>query len=359
MPKSMTTKQTMQAPGIYGIPKDIRIATVDIPQVGPDDLLLKVDVCGLCNSEVKLAIRGHPLLDHITPPLILGHEFCGKVIEAGKNVSDYLLGERYVVMALVPCGACDQCRKGRPNLCRNFGRSLLTPGGFAPYVLIPGDLMKKRLYAVPENIDNETAALAEPLSCAINGIERSGLQPGETIAILGAGFMGLLLARLAYFSGASKVICIDKFPHRLEAAVKSGASHTVNFEEVDPQVKIQEILKGQSPDVVIEATGNPLAYEQAVALVNDKGGRVVFFGGVPKNAAITIDPNKIHYGEVIITGSSSSYPIHVDRALSILSAGKINTTLLITHHMPALKLAEAIELALSKDALKIMLELEP
>lgn len=348
---------TMQAPGIYGIPKDIRVADLDVPQVGPEDILLKVDTCGLCNSEVKLAVRGHPLLDHITPPLVLGHEFCGKVIAIGEGVKRYHTGERYVVMSLVPCGTCDQCRKGRLNLCRNYGQSLLTPGGFAPYVLVPGNRLDRRLFRAPDGLDDQTAALAEPLSCAINGIERADLSPGDSIAILGAGFMGLLLTRLAHFSGASRIISIDKYPRRLEVARAFGATDTINFENVtDPRAQVLKILGGRGPDVTIEATGNPTAYEQAVAMVNAKGGRVVFFGGVPKNATITIDPNKIHYGEVEITGSSSSLPIHVEKALSFLAAGKIDTTLLITHHMSSLDLAEAIEMAVNKTAIKIMLK---
>jgi L-iditol 2-dehydrogenase len=354
---AVTLPDTMQAPGIYGIPKDIRVAELAVPKVGPDDILLKVDYCGLCNSEVKLAVRGHPLLDHITPPLVLGHEFCGDVIAVGDQVQKYQTGERYVVMSLVPCGTCDQCRKGRLNLCRNYGQSLLTPGGFAPYVLVQGNQLDRRLYKVPEELDDQMAALAEPLSCAINGIERADLSPGDSIVILGAGFMGLLLTRLAYFSGAGQIISIDKYPERLEIARQFGATDTINFETVsEPQSQVLDFLEGQGPDVTIEATGNPIAYEQAVALVNAKGGRVVFFGGVPKNATITIDPNKIHYGELEITGSSSSLPIHVEKALSFLASGKIDTNLLITHYMSSLDLTEAVEMAVNRTAIKIMLE---
>lgn len=343
----------MTVPGLYGIPFDIRITDVDRPQKDDNSLILEVVNCGLCNSEVKTAKRGHPILESNPLPLIFGHEFSGKAVFVGKNVQGFSEGDRLVVMALIPCGHCYQCRKGKLHLCENYFRSLIDVGGFAPYVKISGQEIYQRSYPIGDEVSFEHAALAEPVACSLRGIEQADIRPGDTVTILGAGFMGLILTNLAAISGAAQVIVVDQFPHRLKTALEVGATEIVNFTTTDSIEAVTDLTSGRGSDVVIEATGVPKAYEDAFAIVG-RGGTVVYFGGTAKGSEIRLDPVKIHYQELRIVGSVNPSPHNVDRALFFIKNKLLHLDKFITHRMDVLDLKEAMELALTKEPIKIM-----
>ncbi len=343
----------MQAAGLFGIPLDIRVVEMEKPVIDDDSLILRVINCGLCNSEVKTATRGHPLLEVKPLPLILGHEFSGVVHEVGKNVKGINEGDRLVIMSMIPCGYCYQCRRGRLNLCENYFGSILDTGAFAPYVKISGADIKKRIYPFDNSVPFEFAAMAEPIACSIRGIEQAQIRPGDTVTILGAGFMGLILTNLARNCGAAKLIVVDQLPHRLQIASELGATDIVNFAEVDSIESIKSLTNGRGSDVVIEATGVSKAYEDAFRMVG-RGGSVIYFGGVAKGSKIDIDPVRIHYEEIRIAGSANPSPHNVDRALFMIKNKLLGVDKLITHRIHALKLKEAMELALSKEPIKVM-----
>jgi len=339
------------------VPLDIRVAEIKKPVIDDDSIILKVVNCGLCNSEVKTATRGHPLLELKQLPLILGHEFSGEVYSVGKNIKEIKEGDRSVIMSLIPCGYCYQCRKGKLHLCENYFKSLIDVGGFAPYVKVSGAEVKKRVYPFADSVPFEFAAMAEPIACSLHGIEQAQIRPGDTVTILGAGFMGLVLTNLAATSGAGKVIVIDQYPHRLQLAREMGASDIINFTEENSIDVIKSMTAGRGSDIVIEATGVSKAYEDAFKMVG-RGGTVVYFGGVAKESKIDIDPVKIHYEEIRIVGSVNPSPHNVDRALFMVSNNVLKLEKLITHRMHILKLKEAMELALTKKPIKIMMYFE-
>ena len=345
--------KTMRAAGLYGIPLDIRITEMNKPEIDSDSVILRVVNCGLCNSEVKTATRGHPLLDVKPLPLILGHEFSGIVHEVGENIKNVTNGDRLVIMSMVPCGYCYQCRKGRLNLCENYFSSIIDTGAFAPYVKISGPDVKKRIYPIDKSVPFEFAAMAEPIACSIRGIEQAQIRPGDTVTILGAGFMGLILTNLAAVCGAARVIVIDQYKHRLDIAQEMGATDVINFLEEKSVETVRSLTGKKGSDVVIEATGVPKAYEDAFQMVG-RGGSVVYFGGVAKGSKIDIDPVKIHYDEIRIVGSANPSPHNVDRALFMIKNKVLKVDKLITHRMHAFKLKEAMELALTKEPIKIM-----
>lgn len=349
--------ETMKAPGLYDIPLDIRITEIEKPTIDDDSLILKVINCGLCNSEVKTASRGHPLLEIKPLPLILGHEFSGEVHAVGKNIKDVKEGDRMVIMSMIPCGYCYQCRRGTLNLCENYFKSLIDTGAFAPYVKISGPDVKKRIYPLADSVPFEFAAMAEPIACCLRGIEQAQIRPGDTVTILGSGFMGLLLINLAAICGAAKVIAVDQYPHRLNIAKEMGATDTINFKEENSINAVLKKTKGKGSDIVIEATGVPNAYEDAFNMVG-RGGTVVYFGGVAKGSKIDIDPVKIHYQEIRIVGSANPSPHNVDRALFMIENHLLKLEKLITHRMPVMKLKEAMELALTKEPIKVMMHFE-
>ena len=343
----------MTVPGLYGIPFDIRITDIDKPKPDDESLILEVVNCGLCNSEVKTAKRGHPILETNPLPLIFGHEFSGRAVHVGKNVQGFSEGDRLVVMALIPCGYCYQCRRGKLNLCENYFRSLIDVGGFAPYVKITGKEIYQRSYKMDDGVSFEHSALAEPIACSLRGIEQADIRPGDTVTILGAGFMGLILTNLAALSGAAQVIVIDQYPHRLDVALDVGATEVINFTTTDSRKAVADLTAGRGSDVVIEATGVPEAYEDAFAMAG-RGGTVVYFGGTAKGSVINLDPVKIHYQELRIVGSVNPSPHNVDRALLYVKNKLLHLDKLITHKMDVLELKEAMELALTKEPIKIM-----
>jgi len=354
MTTSLTIPKTMSVPGLFGVPNDIRVTEMPVPHAPPDGIVLKVECCGLCGSEVKAALQGHPWMDVKPLPLILGHEFAGHVIDVGEQILDIRIGDRLTLMSAIPCGYCYYCKRGKLNLCEHFYDSIFDVGGHAPFVVANGDSLKKRLYRIPDHLSSEAAALVEPLACALHGIDQARIHPGDSVVILGAGFMGLILANLAAFAGAGKVISVDQFPHRLRLAQSLGSTDIVNFTERDPIKAVRDLTSSRGADIVIEATGSPKAYEDAVEMVG-VGGRVVFFGGTPSSSSIQLDPRKIHYSEIEIVGSVNPMPINVLRAVELLASQKVKIEHLITHRYLATNLKQAIEFATTKEPIKILL----
>ena len=350
--------EMMKVPGLYGIPLDIRVTEIKKPVIDDESLILRVNNCGLCNSEVKTATRGHPLLDTKQLPLILGHEFSGEVFKVGKNIKGVKEGDRLVIMSMIACGYCDQCRRGKSNLCENYFKSLIDIGGFAPYVKVSGPDVYKRIHPFADSVPFEFAALAEPIACSLHGIEQARIRPGDMVTILGAGFMGLILTNLASVCGAASVTVVDKYPHRLQIARNMGATNVINFMEENSTDAVLAMTGGKGSDIVIEATGVSKAYEDAFQMVR-RGGTVVYFGGVAKGSKIDIDPVKIHYDEIRIVGSVNSSPHNVDCALSMIKNNSIKLEKLITHRVHAIDLKEAMELALTKEPIKVMTYFEP
>ncbi len=226
-------------------------------------------------------------------------------------------------------------------------------GGFAPYVKISGNEIYQRTYKIDDGVSFEHAALAEPVACSLRGIEQANIRAGDTVTILGAGFMGLILANLAAISGAAQVIVVDQFPHRLETALEIGATDIVNFSTCDSIKAVNDLTAGRGSDIVIEATGVPKAYEDAFDMVG-RGGTVVYFGGTAKGSEIRLDPVKIHYQELRIVGSVNPSPHNVDRALFFIKNKHLHLDKFITHRMDVLNLKEAMELALTKEPIKLM-----
>ncbi|MDP3981706.1 MAG: alcohol dehydrogenase catalytic domain-containing protein [Chlamydiota bacterium] len=320
------TKQTMTAAVLYG-KEDVRIQSVDIPDVGPGDVLVKIETALTCGTDLKVYKRGYHS-KMIQPPAVFGHEFSGTIDKTGSKVTNFKPGMRVVAANSAPCGDCFFCKKDQPNLCADL---LFINGAYAQYILLPERIVQKNLLLVSENVSMRDAALTEPLACAAKGIDDSQVQAQDTVLVLGAGPMSLLLIQLSKIKGAS-VWVTDMVDEKLSLAQKLGADHTINIRDIKEPV--QEI-KDMSPDkhgfdVVIDATGNPNCWEQAVHLTR-KGGLVNFFGGCPTGSSIHLDTNLLHYSQLTLKASFHHTPAYIRKAFELISNGKINTDLLIQH----------------------------
>jgi L-iditol 2-dehydrogenase len=284
---------------LYHGPGDLRVEEVPRPEPGPGDVLVQIEVALTDGTDAKAFRRGHPLLLEGTPSPF-GHEFCGVDVETGRRV---------IAANSAPCGGCAPCRRGEETLCENL-RPFLN-GAYAEYLLVPARIAERNLIQVPPGLAPEVAAMVEPLACCLRGIERAGIQGGETVAVLGPGPIGLMLCAGAHDAGA-RVVAVGGRPERRELARAFGA----------------EPGAGSGADVVVEAVGTAEAWHDAVELVRP-GGTVVFFGG----RELAVDTFRLHYEELTLRGAFHHTPRHVRAALAFLASGAYPWEHLVTHRV--------------------------
>jgi L-iditol 2-dehydrogenase len=275
---------------------DLRVEEVPRPEPGPGDALVQIEVALTDGTDLKTFRRGHPLLAQESPAPF-GHEFCGLVD-----------GRRVVAANSAPCGACDGCLRGGQCLDLSF-----LAGAYADWLLVPARIAAVNLHEVPAGLASEVAALVEPLACCLRGVARAGVEPGDTVAILGAGPIGLMLS--ASVADARPVV-VGGREERRALVTEFGA----------------EPGDGRGADVVIEAAGTAEAWLEAEELVRP-GGTVVMFGGLPREARPAIDAYRLHYEELTIRGSFHHTPATVRAALGFLGSGAYPWERLVTHQV--------------------------
>lgn len=319
-------------------PLKIELRNVPIPSVGPDDVLVKVRAATTCGTDLKTYLRGYP---KIKPPILFGHELAGDIVEVGKNVKNFHVGQRVVPHNSAPCGVCYYCKHEQHNLCSNL---FINWGAFAEYILIPASIVRINMYDIPDHLSYEQAALMEPLSTVVHGQRVCPVQKGEVVAILGAGGpIGLMHLQLAEKSGASKIIAIDLKDTRLKHAEKLGATYVINPNNEILLECINQLTDGRGADMVVEATGSNHGWEQAIQLVRP-GGRVLLFGGLPGGTMINLDATKVHYGELKIYGVFHSTPMDVYTAYQLICTGVVDTQSLVSCQLPLERLEDALRM---------------
>ncbi len=333
------------------------IKDVDSPRIEPKGLMIKVEACAICGTDVKVYHYGHRL---IQPPRITGHEVAGTIVEVGREVKGYKMGDRVAVAPAIPCGQCYYCRKGMQSMCDNLTAiGFHYDGGFAEYMAVPPRAVENGcVNSIPDNVTFDEAALAEPLACAINGQELSGVKLGDVVVIVGAGPLGCLHADLAKAQGATKVIISEVSLSRLGMSKISQADIFINPQEEDPVKRVMEETGGRGADVVIVACSSGAAQEQALHMVA-KRGNINFFGGLPKDHSIIhFDSNLPHYREFQVVGTHGSAPRHNRLALTLIGSGKIIAKKYITHRFPIEKLLEGLAMVEKAEGLKILIKPE-
>ena len=347
----------MKVGELYGIPFDYRIKEIEDLKPEEGELIVKVKSSGICSSDVKMAKRGHPILDLYGLPFIGGHEFSGEVIELGENVQDVKIGNKVVVSWITPCLECYYCKLGLFQFCLEAKDTLIQPAGFSEKVKIPKKLQKTRIFKFSDRITYEQAAMTEPVACALNGINNAGVKIADTVVILGMGFMGLLLLQLAKLAGAANIIAVDAVKKRLNIAKELGANYVINFKEEDTEKAVMHLTENFGADVVIEAVGHISAYRQAVML-GRKGSTVLYFGGLASGLMLDIDPNIIHYKQLTVKGSYSYTTNTFKDALKLIETGRVELSKLITDRYKLDDLKEAVKRASGSDSLKVMLNFD-
>jgi len=329
----------MTAAVLYGC-EDVKIERVDIPRLGEDDVLVRVQVALTCGTDLKVWRQGfHPRMIH--PPALFGHELSGVVEEKGRAVNGGVhKGMRVVPSNSAPCNRCFYCRKGQPNLCEDL---LFNNGAYAEYIRIPGRIVRENMLEIPETVSFLDAAMVEPLACVLRGVHETGIQPGDTTVVIGCGPIGLKFIRILSARHV-RVIAVGKRASQIRAAERSGAVAAFDVSEIEnPVVLVRRLTDaGRGADSVIEAVGRAETWQWALQMVR-KGGTVNLFGGCPRGTQVKIDPATLHYSEITIKSTFHHTPQFIREALDTIVRGEIRARDFITGEVPLAELPEVFQ----------------
>jgi L-iditol 2-dehydrogenase len=312
--------------------KDYRrlsVEEVPVPEIGPDDVLVRVRACGICGSDVH-GFDGST--GRRRPPIIMGHEAAGEIAKTGIGVTRWKAGDRVTLDSTIYCGRCWHCLRGEFNLCderRVIGVSCeeyRRDGAFAEYVSVP----ERILYRLPDGLPFEQAAMAEAVSVAAHAVRNAKLEPGSAVAVVGTGMIGLLVVQVLKSAGCSQVIAVDLDDGRLELARRLGATNAINSGSLSPVPAIQRLTGGRGADTVFEVVGLSSTLGTAIECVR-KGGRVVLVGNLQAKAELPLQA--VVTREVSLIGSCASsgeYP----ESLELIASGKVNVSRFISATPP-------------------------
>lgn len=340
----------MKAAVLSGI-NDLSLKRVPVPEPAAGEVLLRIEANTICGTDLRY-ISGAKTAG-VRPGVIMGHEFAGRIEAVGEGVEGVPLGAQATVSIVLNCNHCRPCQSGREHLCENlrlFGSAV--DGGLAEYMLVPREAMDHgNLVVVPKELPPTLLALAEPVSCVLNGANQFRTQPGDTVVVLGTGPIGLLHIALARMAGATTIIGAGR-PGRLEPALQMGATAAYDLTGDTLTQQIMKDTDGRGADVVVVAVGSlPLA-NQALQVASI-GGRVNYFGGFPKGTMVETDPNLIHYKELVVTGGSNARRSDVVQAVNLLSSGRLDVAGVVTHTFGLDDLDAAVRAVEERQGLKV------
>jgi L-iditol 2-dehydrogenase len=335
---------SMQAAVLYG-KEDVRLESVPVPAIGPGEILVRVRTALTCGTDVKVFQRGYHAR-MIKPPALFGHELAGDIVALGEGVHQFELAQRVVAANSAPCDACFFCKRGQQNLCEDL---LFNNGAYAEYIRIPERIVRKNTYVIPGDLEYKYAAMVEPLACALRGLDESGVQPGDTVAVLGLGPIGLMFVRLARFAFGARVIGITRRVEQIDQALLLGAQEGILLSKTaelssDAAVisELKERTGGRGADVVIEAVGLSGAWELATRLAR-KGGLINFFGGCASGSRVGLDTDLLHYSEITCKASFHHTPCHIARSLELPADGTMDAGYFVNHEEPLSELPRVLE----------------
>lgn len=330
--------------------RDVRLEEVPIPQIGPGELLVRVEASGICGSDVMEWYR----LDRA--PLVLGHEIGGQIAAVGDGATQYKEGDRITAAHHVPCNTCYYCLSGHYTVCDTLRRTNFDPGGFAEYIRLPAINVERGVFRLPDEVTYEMATFVEPLACVLRGQRQAKLQPGQSILVIGSGIAGLLHVLLARAMGAGRIMATDITPYRLKAAKRFGADYTIQAQEYSP-VRLREFNQGRLADQVIVCTSATSAFEQALVSVA-RGGTVLFFAPTAPDVTIPVSINELFFrNDITLTTSYAGSPADHQVALELIRAGSLQVTPMITHRLSLSETGVGFQfVSEAKNSIKVIIE---
>jgi L-iditol 2-dehydrogenase len=350
-------EQEQMLAAVYHGPDDLRVEEVAVPKIGAGEILVRVLSASICGTDLRIFHGNHRMYMPGTVR-IPGHEVVGTIAEVGSNVQNYSVGQRVFCAPNTGCGHCDQCVSGNNNLCKNYDAiGVTSDGGFAEYVRIPANSVQQgNVIPVSEAVDPAVAALMEPFACVLRGQNALHIRPGEVVLVIGAGPIGVMHTKLAKARGAGRVIVSEPIADRAAQVLQMGADRVVNPSVENLQSVLKEESHDRGADVVIVAAPVHAAQENSLELAAI-GGRINFFGGLPKDRPmIQIDSNLVHYKELIITGTTACSTADCWQAAQIVNTGLIDLSDVVSQRFPLQEAVAAFAAAEDRKSLKIVLE---
>jgi L-iditol 2-dehydrogenase len=330
-----------------GQPGQVVLVDYPEPEAKEQDVILSVLACGVCTTDIKMVQKGTK-----DTHFALGHELAGKVVKAS-NSQAWKVGQRVIVAPYLPCGQCYYCLHGQPALCTHLYEISIMPGGMVERVLVPAELAQRGMFALPDGLSDEAAALAEPLGCVLKGLDDAHLQKGDSLAVIGDGPMGQLAAAAGKALGCSTVIMAGMTEHRLKTAQGLFADRTVDISKENLKAAVGECTDKRGADVVLVTVSSGETLADGIGLVRP-GGWVNAFAGVPEGTSIQLDVRKLHYQQFHLTGSSGLAPKNMEKALELLQSSTIDFSRVISARFPFPQVAEAVAYMEKRIGLKSM-----
>jgi L-iditol 2-dehydrogenase len=328
---------------------DVRLQEMPKPEIGRSEMLVKVIASGICGSDVMEWYRIK------RAPLVLGHEIAGDIVEVGKDVNQYKVGQRVFVSHHVPCMNCRYCLAGHHSTCDSLRTTNFFPGGFAEYIRVPKINVELGTYVLPAELTYDDGAFIEPLACVVRGLRQAGFRAGMTVLILGSGIAGLLNIKLAKAMGAEKIIATDISNYRLEAAKRFGADVVIDATRDVPKLA-KEANGGRGADIVVVCAGAVQAIDQAFKTI-DRGGTVLLFAPPMPGVQVPVPFGDLWKDEVTITMTYAGSPGDVREAIELLRTKRVIVSDMITHRFGLAETGKGFELvAKAESSIKVIIE---
>jgi L-iditol 2-dehydrogenase len=331
-------KRTMKV-AVYYRNDDVRLEERPIPEIGPGELLVEVEACGLCGGETMewyLAPRA---------PKVLGHEPAGRVVQIGEGVKKFKVGDRVFAHHHVPCMSCHFCQRGYYTMCEHYGKTAIYPGGFAEFLRVPAENVQFDTLSLPDNVSFEEATLIEPMACTLKGIRQTPIHYGDTVAIVGMGLMGMSYLQFIRLSPAGKIFALDFSEWRLSKSLSLGATHTINPKNENAVEKMRDLNDGRLADVVIVTAPLVPAWEQGLTLC-EKGANLHLGAPPAPEVKWSVHPNYLYFNEIKINSAYSATHIDTQAVLDMIASGRMDVKPLITNHFGLDGVHNAIQLLL-------------
>ncbi|MCK4347908.1 MAG: zinc-dependent dehydrogenase [Thermoplasmatales archaeon] len=327
---------------------DVRIEKMPIPEIDDNEMLVKVKASGICGSDVMEWYRIKKA------PLVLGHEIAGDIVEVGKNVEKYKVGDKVFVSHHVPCNTCRYCLDGQHTLCDTLHSTNFYPGGFAEYLRVPEINVDRGTFVLPKEMTYDEGVFIEPLACVVRGMRVAEMKLGKSVLVIGSGIAGLLHIKLARALGANKVIATDINDYRLKMAKKLGADIVINAKENVP-VKVKKYNDGRLADLVVLCTGVIPAVKQAINSV-DRGGTLLFFAPTEPGVEIPFPLFDLWNKGVKMVSTYAGGPRDIADAIEMIRFKKVTVTDMISHKLPLSEAAKGFKLvAQAQESIKVIL----
>jgi L-iditol 2-dehydrogenase len=337
---------------VFHGPGALKVEERAVAHPGPGEVLVKTKAASLCYSDIRV-FRGEK---YALPGVVLGHEVAGEIEAIGRGVEGIDLGQEVAVCPVIACGACYFCLRGKRNRClsrRTLGYD--ADGGLAEYVLVPKELVSLgHLLKLPKGLPWDVACQVEPFACALYSSQVCGVGPGTSLTLVGAGPMGLTHLLIARAIGCTTIIVVDPVEERLAVARELGATVAINPQRHNVKEEVMKLTDGLGTETAIASVGNVGAINTAIEVVR-KQGTVNIFGGCPPGSSLALDPNRVHYDELWITGTQNANPEHYQKALELLSRIP-QAQRLITHRFSIDEATQAFDIRGQLKGLKAVLE---